>query len=100
MNDDIPNKDEIFQMSKQAQKYHLSLAGEFYVAAELQRRGISAAVTYGNAKNADVVAFSMSEKFKRIKRSFAPPVGGLSQSNRMSSVKASQVGMAFLFKGS
>jgi len=47
-------------MSKQAQKYHLSLAGEFYVAAELQRRGISAAVTYGNAKNADVIAFSLS----------------------------------------
>lgn len=47
-------------MSKQAQKYHLSLAGEFYVAAELQRRGISAAVTYGNAKSADVVAFSIS----------------------------------------
>jgi hypothetical protein len=47
-------------MSKQAQKYHLSIAGEFYVAAELQRRGISAAVTYGNAKSADVVAFSIS----------------------------------------
>jgi hypothetical protein len=47
-------------MSNQAQKYHLSLAGEFYVAAELQRRGISAAVTYGNAKSADVVAFSTS----------------------------------------
>jgi hypothetical protein len=47
-------------MSKQEQKYHLSLAGEFFVAAELQRRGISAAVTYGNAKCADVVAFSMS----------------------------------------
>lgn len=45
-------------MSNQAQKYHLSLADEFYVAAELQRRGISAAVTYGNAKSADVVAFS------------------------------------------
>lgn len=43
---------------KQAQKYHLSLAGEFFVAAELQRRGVSAAVTYGNAKSADVVAFS------------------------------------------
>ena len=42
------------------QKYHLSLAGEFYVAAELQRRGISAAVTYGNAKSADVIAFSTS----------------------------------------
>ena len=47
-------------MSKQEQKYHLSLAGEFFVAAELQRRGISAAVTYGNAKCADVVAFSVS----------------------------------------
>jgi hypothetical protein len=46
-----------FLMSKQAQKYHLSLAGEFFVAAELQRRGVAAAVTYDNAKNADVVAF-------------------------------------------
>lgn len=45
-------------MSRQDDKYHLSLAGEFYVAAELQRRGIAAAVTYGNAKKADVVAFS------------------------------------------
>jgi hypothetical protein len=35
-------------MSKQEQKYDLSLPGEFFVAAELQRRGISAAVTYGN----------------------------------------------------
>lgn len=47
-------------MSKQEQKYHLSLVGEFFVAAELQRRGVSAAVTYGNAKCADVVAFSVS----------------------------------------
>lgn len=47
-------------MSKQDQKYHLSLAGEFYVAAELQRRGVFAAVTYGNAKCADVIAFSTS----------------------------------------
>ena len=45
-------------MTKQDVKYHLSLAGEFFVAAELQRRGVSAAVTYGNAKKADVVAFS------------------------------------------
>ena len=49
-------------MSPQDQKYHLSLAGEFYVAAELQRRGISAAVTYGNAKRADVVAFSNADE--------------------------------------
>jgi hypothetical protein len=47
-------------ISRQTQKYHLSLAGEFFVAAELQRRGVSAAVTYGNAKSADVVAFSVS----------------------------------------
>jgi len=47
-------------LSRQAEKYHLSLAGEFFVAAELQRRGIAAAVTYGNAKSADVVAFSLT----------------------------------------
>ena len=46
--------------SKQEQKYHLALAGEFFVAAELQRRDVSASVTYGNAKRADVVAFSES----------------------------------------
>jgi hypothetical protein len=45
-------------VSRQEAKYHLSLAGEFYVAAELQRRGIAATVTYGNAKKTDVVAFS------------------------------------------
>lgn len=46
--------------SKQKQKYHLSLCGEYLVAGELQRRGINASVTYGNAKSADVVAFSES----------------------------------------
>lgn len=51
---------EPIKMNRQQQKYHLGLAGEFYVAAELQRRGVSAAVTYGNAKKADVVAFSPS----------------------------------------
>ena len=44
-------------VSTQAAKYHLSLAGEYYVAAELQRRGLHASVTYGNAKQTDVVAF-------------------------------------------
>jgi DNA primase large subunit len=42
----------------QAAKYHLSLAGEYFVAAELNRRGIRAAVTFGNAKSADVIASS------------------------------------------
>jgi hypothetical protein len=45
---------------KQSEKYHLSLAGEFYVAAELQRQGVHASVTYGNAKRADIVALSQS----------------------------------------
>ena len=49
-------------MGRQTEKYHLSLAGEFYVAAELQRRGVAAAVTYGNAKKADVVAVSAGSR--------------------------------------
>jgi hypothetical protein len=46
------------KMSKQDDKYTISLAGEFMVAGELYRRGIKAAVTYGNAKKADVVAYA------------------------------------------
>lgn len=42
----------------QADKYHLSLAAEYYVAAELQRQGLHASVTYGNAKQTDIVVFS------------------------------------------
>ncbi|MBX7184812.1 MAG: hypothetical protein K1Y01_06650 [Vicinamibacteria bacterium] len=42
--------------SRQARKHTIGLAGEFLVAGELLRRGIMAAVTYGNAKNADVLA--------------------------------------------
>lgn len=45
-------------MSSQSEKYHTSLAGEFFVAAQLQRLGISASITYGNAKGADVIAIS------------------------------------------
>ena len=43
-------------MSSQSRKHLLGLAGEFLVAGELQRRGITAAVTYGNTKKADVIA--------------------------------------------
>lgn len=46
----------------QQRKYSLNLAGEFYVAAELNRRGIFASVTYGAAKNADVLAFSQQSR--------------------------------------
>ena len=46
-------------MRSQASKSQLSQYGEFSVAAELNRRGFSATVTYGNMKNTDVVAFSV-----------------------------------------
>jgi len=45
-------------MTNQARKHAIGLAGEFLVAGELLRRGIQAAVTYGNAKKADVVAIN------------------------------------------
>jgi len=44
-------------MPSQSDKYHLAMSGEYFVAAQLQRLGVSASVTYGNAKSADVVAF-------------------------------------------
>lgn len=46
----------------QQQKYSLNIAGEFYVAAELNRRGVYASVTYGAAKNADVLAFDQESR--------------------------------------
>lgn len=45
-------------MDKQAIRYHTALSGEFFVAAQLQRFCVAASVTYGNAKRADVIAFS------------------------------------------
>jgi hypothetical protein len=49
-------------MSKQNKKYTMSVAGEYFVAAELNYRGIPASITYGNAKKADIVAFSPERK--------------------------------------
>ncbi len=54
----MPVREDQPPVTNQRQKYNLSLAGEFFVAAELQRRGVMASVTYGNAKKADVFAFS------------------------------------------
>ena len=34
------------------------MAGEYFVAAELQRRGVHSSITYGNAKQTDVVVFA------------------------------------------
>lgn len=42
----------------QSEKYHLAMAGEYFVAAQLQRFGLLASVTYGNAKRADVIALT------------------------------------------
>ncbi|HUW77499.1 MAG TPA: hypothetical protein VMV52_01965 [Candidatus Nanopelagicaceae bacterium] len=36
------------------------MAGEYFVAGQLQRLGLLASVTYGNAKRADVIAFTES----------------------------------------
>lgn len=47
-----------FPMATQAEKYHLAMAGEYFVAAQLHRLCVAASVTYGNAKKADVIAFS------------------------------------------
>ena len=53
-------------MRSQASKSQLSQFGEFSVAAELNRRGFSATVTYGNMKNTDVVAFSKLGHYARV----------------------------------
>lgn len=45
--------------SRQAKKYSLGMAGEMFVAAQLQRLGVTASVTYGNAKRADVVCIAL-----------------------------------------
>ncbi len=37
-------------------KYHVNLAGEYRVAAELFKRGLFATITYGNKKGADIYA--------------------------------------------
>ena len=54
----MSRREEQPPVTNQQRKLNLSLAGEFFVAAELQRRDVMASVTYGNAKKADVVAFS------------------------------------------
>src|SRR5882724_6933139 len=48
--------------SSQADKSFLNMAGEFLVAAELNRRGILSAVTYGASKSCDVWAFDTKSK--------------------------------------
>jgi hypothetical protein len=45
-------------MTRQQEKYFLSMAGEFFVAAQLNRLKIPATVSYGNAKKADIIAFN------------------------------------------
>jgi hypothetical protein len=43
-------------------KYHLNLAGEYRVAAELLKRGIFATITYGNKKGADIYAIGEASR--------------------------------------
>jgi len=44
------------------EKYHLNLAGEYRVCAELLKRGIFATVTYGNMKGADIFAIGSNRR--------------------------------------
>lgn len=44
-------------MTSSTAKYHMALAGEYFVAAQLQRLNIFSSITYGNAKAADVAVF-------------------------------------------
>lgn len=59
--------DEKFVMNsntkdKQTEKYSKGLSGELFVAAQLQRQGIFSSITYGNAKQADVMAFLRTDE--------------------------------------
>ncbi|MHB1219901.1 MAG: helix-turn-helix domain-containing protein [Alphaproteobacteria bacterium] len=60
--------DEAEERSSMAhnEKIFLNLAGEFAVAAELNRRKILASITYGASKSADI--FAMNEKMDRFIR--------------------------------
>jgi len=59
--------------TSQEEKSRRGMAGEFLVAAELNRRGIHAAVTYGSAKGADVYAFAPeSDRLARIEVKSTP----------------------------
>lgn len=49
-------------MNGQLKKQTMGMAGEYFVTAELNRRGIHASMTYGNAKKADIVAYSPEQK--------------------------------------
>ena len=60
-----------------AAKESVHLAGEYYVAAELHRRGVHATITYGNAKSADILAFSLDdERFARVEVKSSRPSNG------------------------
>ena len=48
------------------EKYHSQWAGQFYVAAELTRRGYCVAFTLGNAKRTDLIVTSPKNKCFRV----------------------------------
>lgn len=53
----------VIRMSNQLRKQTLGMAGEYFVAAQLNARGIPSSITYGNAKKADIVAYSGDKNF-------------------------------------
>lgn len=47
-------------------KYHLGMAGEYAVGAELLKRGFDVSITYGNAKATDIVLHLPDGTYRRI----------------------------------
>jgi hypothetical protein len=63
----------------QSEKYNVGLSGEYYVAAELCRHGVTASVTLGSAKNVDIIALAPEgNRYARIevKSTWLQPGGG------------------------
>lgn len=52
------SEDQELQPTKRADGQMTGLAGEFFVAAELLKRGLQTSVTFGNAKAIDLIAFN------------------------------------------
>jgi|SRR3972149_4854773 len=63
-------------MSKRTDSQLTGLAGEFFVAAELLKRGLQTSVTFGNAKAIDLLAYN-----PKTGRNFTVQVKALRQRN-------------------
>jgi hypothetical protein len=70
------NPDKAKPTKRRGDRQMTALAGEFFVAAELTKRGLQTSVTFGNAKNIDLLAYNPTTK-----RTFAVQVKSLRSAN-------------------